>query len=754
MSDIRSDEALLNNIADRIHDSETLREVVPELMPDLLRLVRCERLTVYVKAKEDKELVSRYKVADALGEIRVTLSSRSIAGFVALTHKPVAIRNVYDTAELARHHERLAFDSSYDIASGYRTRSMLALPIKHKEVLVGVMQAINRVGEEVFTANDFRRATALAKLLAQKLKYELTLTGGPFDRLVEKGLVSREQLDEYLERSRVTGVTVTSLLVTQARLPPMEIGRSLEQHYQVPYQGYDPQHLLPQELMANLRTQYLRQRLWVPLDGDRREAVVLVDDPTDSARIDEMQRLLNAESYRLRVGMPEDILAYLGQKFGFFEQRIEIGNTDVRGLIQILERELERAGADKAALASPTAQGTSAAAELVDRIIFSAYRDKASDIHIEPAEDGGPTRIRFRVDGACLTMYQVPAEISNALVSRLKVLSQLDISERRRPQDGKLTLKAGEGNLELRVAILPTVQGESVVLRILSRSKPLPLSKIGLSADNLARLEAAISEPHGLVLVVGPTGSGKTTTLHAILRHLNTPDRKIWTAEDPVEITQPGLQQIQIQRKIGLDFAAAMRSFLRADPDVVMIGETRDRETAKAVVEASLTGHLVLSTLHTNSAPETVQRLLGLDIEAAHFIDAFRAVLAQRLVRTLCPSCKQAYSPGAEEIDRLRGLYGADQVEELGLDWDGLELYRPQGCEACFGSGYRGRLAVHELLKASPELHAAVASGGIDAPSLFRIGRATGMRTLGQDGIAKLLGGLIDLPSLKRVVGV
>jgi type II secretory ATPase GspE/PulE/Tfp pilus assembly ATPase PilB-like protein len=301
---------------------------------------------------------------------------------------------------------------------------------------------------------------------------------------------------------------------------------------------------------------------------------------------------------------------------------------------------------------------------------------------------------------------EIPGAHRNALVQRLKIMAKLDISEKRKPQDGKIRFKYSKGVIELRVATIPTTnQNEDVVMRILAASKPLPLDKMGFAERNLSRFKEIVQKPYGICLVVGPTGSGKTTTLHSALGFINTEDMKIWTAEDPVEITQKGLRQVQVQPKIDFTFAAAMRSFLRADPDVIMVGEMRDHETAAIGIEASLTGHLVFSTLHTNSAPETITRLLDMNIDPFNFADALLGILAQRLIRTLCPKCKEAYNPSEEEWDEIMEVYGREWFGSLGIKYSPeYQLYRPKGCPACNNTGYKGRMGVHELLVGTDEI--------------------------------------------------
>ena len=289
--------------------------------------------------------------------------------------------------------------------------------------------------------------------------------------------------------------------------------------------------------------------------------------------------------------------------------------------------------------------------KFVNKVIIDAYNQKVSDIHIEPMPGKLKTGIRFRIDGSLVPNVEVPAHFRQAMVTRLKIMCDLDISERRKPQDGKIKFKKyGPLDIELRVATIPSAGGvEDVVMRILAAGEPIPIEKLGLTPGNRTRLEATVSKPYGLFYVCGPTGSGKTTTLHSILKFLNTPDTKIWTAEDPVEITQKGLRQVQINKKAGIDFALVMRAFLRADPDIIMVGESRDKETVSMGVEASLTGHLVFSTLHTNSAPESITRLMDMGMDPFNFADALLGILAQRLAKKLC-DCKQSYVPDAEEM--------------------------------------------------------------------------------------------------------
>ncbi|BAO80518.1 type II secretory pathway, ATPase PulE/Tfp pilus assembly pathway, ATPase PilB [Serpentinimonas raichei] len=413
----------------------------------------------------------------------------------------------------------------------------------------------------------------------------------------------------------------------------------------------------------------------------------------------------------------------------------------------------------------PIEQSDNTLVRLINSMIAEAYQQGASDIHIEPYPGRQKLLIRFRVDGQMRNYLELPASYRNALVARIKIMCDLDISERRKPQDGKINFsKFGNLPIELRVATVPTAGGlEDVVLRLLSSSEPVSLEQLQLNARNLERFEALVERPYGLFLCVGPTGSGKTTTLHSALRRINTPNRKIWTAEDPVEITQRGLRQIQVNPKIGWTFAAALRTLLRADPDVIMVGEIRDHETAEIAIEASLTGHLVFSTLHTNSAAETVVRLIDLGVDPFSFADSLQGVLAQRLVRRVCKHCAVEQPLEAAQVDELLRDYQAllpaahplRQGQSLLDEWmqryakDGrLWISHAAGCEQCAHTGYAGRLALHELLCSSPEMRRLVQTRARSA-EMQHLAIDEGMRTLRQDGLEKLLQGLTSLAEVR-----
>ena len=572
-----------------------------------------------------------------------------------------------------------------------------------------------------------------------------------YDYLLRNKLVTTNQLQEALAICKKIGKSVEFVLVDRFKVKKKEVGKSLSLYYGCAFREFDPEAPVPVELTNKLKKSFLLYYVWVPLSWDKNGVEILVDDPKDLRKTDHIKALMTNQKINLSIGIKEDIEKYINR---FFDPRVEKLTENVfENLDDIIpdisfeeEEDLEEdvTGLD---------ESSSQIVKFVDQILVTAFRNQASDIHIEPSVINRKTTIRFRTDGVCHEYIQVPNAMAPAIVSRLKILADLDIAERRRPQDGKITLKRkGIKEFELRISTMPTVgRFEDAVLRILTSSGTLKLDEIGLNERNLSVLKHIIARPYGLILCVGPTGSGKTTTLHSALAHINTPGVKIWTAEDPVEITQAGLRQVQVKPKIGLDFAKIMRGFLRLDPDIIMIGEMRDRETAATAIEASLTGHLVLSTLHTNNAPETLTRLLDMGMNPLNIADAFLGVLAQRLVRRLCPECIEPYHPDEEEFEYVKKDYGTKAFDALGVEYTSeFELQRSLGCEKCNGSGYKGRLGIHELIEGTPDIKLLIKKQAT-SQDLAKQAIKDGMMTLKQDGVHKVFEGITDMREVRRV---
>ncbi|MDF0642714.1 MAG: GspE/PulE family protein [Nitrospira sp.] len=567
-----------------------------------------------------------------------------------------------------------------------------------------------------------------------------------FDSLVSDGFIRQADLVKAFQAALAGSAELESLLLDKYRVPKTELGKALSTFFGCPYVSFDERSVADPSLLKDLSYDYLKKYHWIPFRRYEQVIDVLIDNPHDLEKGHDIRRAFPGLTIRFSVSLQRDIERYL---------QLASGDGDMGSISDTLgelrsEARSER-GADEES--DSIDENNSAIVRLANQIIVEAYRKEASDIHIEPYSDRKETVVRFRVDGTCSTYMRVPAAYRRALVSRMKIMASLDIAERRKPQDGKIRFKLGDDRLiELRVATLPTAGGnEDVALRILSAKEPLPLEAMEFSPRELANLFELADKPHGLILCVGPTGSGKTTTLHAILRHLNTDERKIWTAEDPIEITQEGLRQVQVHPRIGFTFASAMRSFLRADPDIIMIGEMRDKETAEVAIEASLTGHLVLSTLHTNSAVETVSRLLDMGCDSFNFADSMLCVIAKRLCKRLCATCKQSYHPSRQEYDELVAACGVEAWGRLGIPYDeAFLLNRNQGCESCHHTGFKGRVPLHEMFCNSDELKNMI-QGRARTSDMQRAAMQAGMTTLMQDGIRKALGGLTTFKQVRAV---
>jgi type II secretory ATPase GspE/PulE/Tfp pilus assembly ATPase PilB-like protein len=733
----------LTKIVALIHQSKSFAEAYPLVEKAILGLFGAQRVTVYQRNSSSKDIVSIFKTGDEVQQIRVAINTASIAGFVALSRKPLIIRDVRDSNELQSIHPKLSFNGAFEKDIEFKSKSMLVLPILHNNVLLGVLQIINRKDGQCFTAQDLERATQFSELLGQKFRYDFGCTEGPYDYLIEQGLIEERALKQLQEKATERN-PLTRLLRDSARLSASQIGKSLECFYQVPFIAYNPERYYLHPLCEKIKKSYLKNSNLVLLaERDNERIIILIDDPNDTKRVMEIEYVIGNHKTDICVGLADDIHQYLGVVAESGQ-----GDTNLDSILDELEGEQTLDIVDSSE-ADEVSEEDSTVVRLVNRVLLDARRLRASDVHIEPGKGRAATSVRMRIDGVCQEIIQIPATHAKATVSRIKIMSRLDIAERRLPQDGKFAMRLQGQPLEVRVATIPTVNGEGVVMRLLQSGEPIPYDQLNLSPRNAAETRKMLEHPHGILLVVGPTGSGKTTTLHALLAQLNTPEKKIWTAEDPVEITQPGLQQVQVQPKIGFTFAAALRSFLRADPDIILIGEMRDQETAHSAVEASLTGHLVLSTLHTNSAPETITRLLDLGIDPVSFSDALLGILAQRLVRTLCPACKQPYQAEAEELAFLRRQYGEAYADELTLSAD-TRLHKAVGCDECNHTGYRGRTGIHEVLVSTQALREKIYHGA-NISEIRTQALGDGMRSLLQDGILKVIKGDIDLQQLHRV---
>jgi type II secretory ATPase GspE/PulE/Tfp pilus assembly ATPase PilB-like protein len=654
-------------------------------------------------------------------------------------------------------------------------------PEQLKEALAEQQQLRQRKLGSILVVRQIITPEELHSAIAQQSRMPMVRIG---EALTALGFINDTQLEEALAQQRADrSVPLGELLVKKGWVSRNDLQTALARKMGYPLVDVGA---FPTEAEAIARLPYaVASRLpALPLLVRDGRLVVALEDPTNRRSIDELEfgAQCRVVPVLARVGVLQAAVERAYRRLGAALQATrgsegsgqpEFEHSTAGQLLATMERvDLKslRDGDDDQVIE----QSDNSLVRLINSMIEEAHGQGVSDIHIECRAGREKVQIRFRKDGQLCPYLELPHTYRSAVIGRLKIMCDLDISERRKPQDGKINFgKFMQGSkLELRVVTIPTHSNcEDAVVRLLTAGKPIPLNDLGLSPRNLERFQRAMQRPCGLLLCVGPTGSGKTTTLHSALSFINTPERKIWTAEDPIEITQDGLRQVQVNPKIDWTFAKALRSFLRADPDVIMVGEIRDQETAQVAIESSLTGHLVLSTLHTNSAPETVTRLLDMGMDPFNFADALLGVLAQRLVRRLCTHCRLPYEASPEEEeellqDYLHALDGVDEApaaQEVLDDWrarfgsgaaggtaggERLIKYKPVGCRHCNGSGWRGRVAIHELMMVSRSLRHLIQTGA-RAQQLLRQAMAEGMRTLRQDGIEKVLAGVTTIEEVR-----
>ncbi len=769
----------LQAVTNKIHSTNNIDEIMLELSQDLCGLFNADRLTLYLVSDDKTSIISKIKTGlNSFKDLKLPIAEQSIAGFVAVHKKMINIRDVYDEKELKSYSPYLNFLKQVDTKTGYRTKQMLVAPVvdAQSKDLIGVVQIINSKAGEPFPPlmeeGTLHVCETLAIAYKQRSKPALTVKG-KYDGLVTNAVISAEELELATRSSRRKNLDIETVLIDEFQVKVQAIGEALAAYFGVPYEPYRADRIKPLDLLKNLSREFIETSMWAPIDETVEGIVVLTTDPEKIRGSKIVNNVYPKSKIAYCVCCQREFIATLDGLFGasgISGATVQVeDNTDIGDLLSgMADEQADESPEDVASAASDNE-----VVKLVNKIIVDAYKQGASDIHIEPYPGKGKTEVRFRKDGSLMPYISVPAAYRNAIAARLKIMCDLDISERRKPQDGKIKFKKfGPLDIELRVATIPSQGGvEDIVMRILAAGEPIPLDKLGLSKYNLKMCKETIEKPYGLFFVCGPTGSGKTTTLHSVLGYLNTPETKIWTAEDPVEITQRGLRQVQMNPKAGLTFAVAMKAFLRADPDIIMVGEMRDKETVGTGIEASLTGHLVFATLHTNSAPESIIRLLDMGMDPFNFADALLGILAQRLAKRLCAKCKKPYAVNPDELSIFLDEYSAELlnteswkkdpkrerekvlegwIKEFGNEKREIIFHGPGGCATCGNTGYKGRVGLHELLigtdaiKKNIQEHARVAE-------MLATALEYGMRTLKQDGMEKVLMGVTDMAQVRAV---
>jgi general secretion pathway protein E len=551
--------------------------------------------------------------------------------------------------------------------------------------------------------------------------------------LQEKRGLSPEALEDF--RRKENGGSLSSFLLQKGWMTEEELLSGLAAKLRVPYwkdleaQGLDP------ALVSRVPIAFSKKHKIVPMKLENGVLTAAAVDPLNYEALDDLRLILGVQEIRTVLSSEGEVLRAINR---FYEQ----GSDTPEEMIQSMDAE---AGDRLIQELEETEDLLDASEEapvirLVNLILFQGVKERASDIHIEPFQK--ELKVRYRIDGILYQRLTPPKRYQPAMISRLKVMAKMDIAEKRLPQDGRIPIRIADKEIDIRVSIIPTTFGERVVLRLLDKSSVhFGIEEIGLSPDQLREVEELIRRPNGILFVTGPTGSGKTTTLYAALSQINSPDKNIVTIEDPVEYQLGGIAQIQVNPRIGLTFAHGLRSVLRHDPDVILVGEVRDVETAEIAIQAAMTGHLVFSTLHTNDAASAVTRLIDMGIEPFRIASVVRAVLAQRLLRVLCPECKEEYVPEGEAL-RVAGISSA-QLR-------GRAVYRPKGCPSCSGTGYRGRTGIYEIMRVSDPIRQLIMKKA-DSSAISRRSLEEGMKTLRDDGARKFGEGATSLEELLRV---
>lgn len=750
----------------------TIKRILSKYIQDVFQV---EMATIFLLHARKQELVSWILIpgGDELKQITVPLGTSSIVGYVATKKQSINLRDPYDVRELSRVDSALNFFDTYDEQANVRSKQILAVPIVYNTTLMGVVELINKKDDTAFTQDDQKKAEELAAALATAFSSHGTFgkqTPPQYEALLEQKLLSRKELVQGLAKANELGEDPETLLIKTFKIPKLKMGQLLAEYYSTSFADLESFDKNPSQLFKGINIDYFEEEELVPLSliaGKLMVAARKIDDQSLTGAM--RKQVPKVNQVELVFAFTEDIRSFWQRT----RAKYFIGSKTVRekqkstadvGLFDLLEndhfpateeriRVVERVVGPEKHVENNTDINDPPLIQMVNEIIESGYSKGASDIHIEPYGNEKECNLRYRINGVCSNVTQIPQQHVAQIIERIKFLASLKRAEHSRPQIGKIDFTTSQGKeIGLRVATIPTVDSnEDIVLHILPDPKPLPSLDELIPAGILAPFKELIEQEHGIILVVGPSVSGKTTTLHSALAHVSSAEKKIWTAENPVEIRQKGIRQVQIDPLENYTYTAALQAFHNADPDVIMLGDMHGLQTAMLAVDAALNGKLLLSSVSVNSAAEAITHCLNTGIDPFHLADVLRCVLAQRLVRTLCEHCKEAYQPEQAEYDHLIESYGVSFFNHINIMYsDNLVFYRAKGCSNCHGTGYRGQKALFELLVVNSPIRKLIMNR---APlgQIIEEAVLNDMILLSQAGIQLIFEGVIDSNELTGV---
>ena len=769
-------EITLQSLLEVIQEAPDINSIKHTLCKQILDVFQVEMAAIFLANNHKQELVTWILLPkNSLEKIVMPIGTNSIVGYVAKKKQPVNLRDPYDFRELRRIGPELNFSASFDEKANIRSKQILALPIVHNKTLMGVVELINKRDDTDFTYEDQNKVNEFVGVLAAAFFTHSIFgkqTPPKYESLLAQKLLSREKLEQGLAKATELGEDPETVLLNNFQIPRLKMGKLLAEFYSTSFVDLQKVDNIPKKLFQGINIDYFEKAELVPLslkDGKLIVAVKNIEDQTLTSTIRE--QVPGANQVELVFAFQGDIRSIWkriraknsSRSNGVIEEQLSSFDTSLFDLLEENKPQekakekrvtvVERIVRPEKPVENNDDINGPAVVQLVNKIIEGGYSSQASDIHIEPygLEENG--EVRHRIDGVCSNAFKIPQQYVRQVIDRIKSLASLNRAERIRPQDGKIKFTTFEGKeIELRVATIPTAnRNEDIVLHILPDPKPLPLLDELMPSRLLAPFKEIIEQKQGIILVVGPNASGKTTTLHSVLNHINTPKKKIWTAEYPVEIQQHRIRQVQVDPLMNYTFADALRAFLRADPDVIMIGDMQDLQTAVTAVDAALNGHLLLSSLTSNSAAEAIIHCLNMGLEPSLLAVALHGVLAQRLVRTLCEHCKEPYHPEKAEYDRLLESYGISFFDHVNVMYsEDLVFYRANGCPRCNDSGYHGRTGLYELLVVNPIIRKLIMKRA-PLSEIIEEAMLNDMTLLLQEGIQLIFKGIIDCKELMSV---